>query len=364
MRLRHLAPLLVLTLGVTLVVPAGAAPIDDKRAEAQRIQQQIEANGAKISAAAEAYNGAVYRAQQAQTEIEEAQHRIDQSRAESERLRVLVGQRAAVMYKQASGSTASAAAREDDDELSPASRERYAAAANARDDALMDGYTRAIEELDRQQLQLETVKAQAEAEGAAAQERQREVEALNAKQQQLLSKVKGEIDQLIREEEARRVAEAQRAAAAAAAARNAQAARPTATTTPNRSGATTVAYPENLPPPSPLAGAAIEFARAQLGKPYRYAAGGPDAYDCSGLTKAAYAAAGLSLPHYSGAQYAMFPKVPLDQLQPGDLVFRGPGGSQHVALYIGNGLVIDAPQTGDVVRIRAMGRVIGGVRPG
>jgi cell wall-associated NlpC family hydrolase len=78
----------------------------------------------------------------------------------------------------------------------------------------------------------------------------------------------------------------------------------------------------------------------------------------------AWGAAGVSMPHYSGFQYNMFPKVPLNELQPGDLVFRGPGGSQHVALYIGNGLVIHAPQTGDVVKIAPMGSVMGAVRPG
>ena len=78
----------------------------------------------------------------------------------------------------------------------------------------------------------------------------------------------------------------------------------------------------------------------------------------------AYRAAGISMPHYSGAQYSMFPKVSQSQLQPGDLVFRGAGGSAHVAIYIGNGMIITAPQTGDVVKIASMGRIIGGARPG
>jgi len=363
MRLRHLvSPLIVAVVGVALAIPASAAPVDDKRAEAQRLQEQIEANGAKISAAAEAYNGAVYRAQQAQADIEAAQARIDQSRNESERLRGLVASRAASMYKQATGSAPATSSNASYDKRTEAMRERYSAAASARDDSLIDGYTRSIEELNEQQAQLETVKAAAEAESTAAKQRQKEVEALNAKQQQLLAQVKGDIERLVREEAERREAAARAEAQRAAAARtqsNAGAARSTP-----RAQSPAVEYPTNLPDPSPMAAVAIAFAREQLGKPYRYAAGGPDAYDCSGLTKAAYAAAGLSLPHYSGAQYAMFPKVPLDQLQPGDLVFRGPGGSQHVALYIGNGLVIDAPQTGDVVRIRSMGRVIGGVRPG
>ncbi len=109
---------------------------------------------------------------------------------------------------------------------------------------------------------------------------------------------------------------------------------------------------------------AMLWGMIQLGKPYRYAAAGPDAFDCSGFTMQSWGSVGVSMPHYSGAQYAMFPKVPLDQLLPGDLLFRGPGGSQHVEMYIGDGLVIAAPHTGDVVKVEPMGSVMGAVRPG
>jgi peptidoglycan DL-endopeptidase CwlO len=113
------------------------------------------------------------------------------------------------------------------------------------------------------------------------------------------------------------------------------------------------------------AATAIAYARAQLGKPYRYAAAGPDAFDCSGLTMRAWGAAGVSMVHYSGAQYTKFPKVPLNAMLPGDLVFWGPGGSQHVGLYIGGGQMIAAPRTGDVVKIQAVfGSPVGAVRPG
>ena len=79
----------------------------------------------------------------------------------------------------------------------------------------------------------------------------------------------------------------------------------------------------------------------------------------------AYGAAGVGMPHYSGAQYASFPHVPLDQLLPGDLVFWGPGGSRHVGLYVGGGMMIHAPQTGDVVKISSAWRsnFMWGVRP-
>ncbi|MDQ2959420.1 MAG: C40 family peptidase, partial [Actinomycetota bacterium] len=98
------------------------------------------------------------------------------------------------------------------------------------------------------------------------------------------------------------------------------------------------------------AAAAIAAARAELGKPYVYGASGPDSFDCSGLTAWAWAAAGVSLPHNAAAQQSMGTPVDQANLQPGDLVFFG-SPAYHVALYIGDGLIIHAPTTGDVVKI-------------
>jgi cell wall-associated NlpC family hydrolase len=119
-----------------------------------------------------------------------------------------------------------------------------------------------------------------------------------------------------------------------------------------------------IPAPSSGAAAAIAYARAQIGKPYQWGGSGPNSFDCSGLTMMAWAAAGVSMPHYSGAQYAMFPHVPFNDLEPGDLLFWGPGGSEHVAMYIGGGLQIAATHTGDYVRIQPMGQdPVGAARP-
>jgi peptidoglycan DL-endopeptidase CwlO len=99
-----------------------------------------------------------------------------------------------------------------------------------------------------------------------------------------------------------------------------------------------------------VAGVAVSFAYAQIGKGYRYAAAGPDAYDCSGLTMAAWAAAGVSLPHNAARQYGSVPHVSRDQLAPGDLVFYY-GDIHHVALYVGAGRIIHAPNEGETVRV-------------
>ncbi len=119
------------------------------------------------------------------------------------------------------------------------------------------------------------------------------------------------------------------------------------------------------PAPSRNAAVAVAYAEAQLGKPYCYGGAGPSCFDCSGLTMRAWQAAGLALPHYSGAQYAMFPKVALSQILPGDLLFPADPG-QHVAIYVGNNLMVHATTPGDVVRMRPLSDVpiTLAVRPG
>ncbi|MDP9072972.1 MAG: C40 family peptidase, partial [Actinomycetota bacterium] len=101
------------------------------------------------------------------------------------------------------------------------------------------------------------------------------------------------------------------------------------------------------------AGAAVAAAKTRLGMPYVWGAAGPDSFDCSGLIQWAWAHAGVSLPHFSGAMYASTTHIPMSALQPGDLVFPSDPGS-HVAMYIGGGQVIESPHTGDVVHIVPM----------
>ena len=109
-------------------------------------------------------------------------------------------------------------------------------------------------------------------------------------------------------------------------------------------------------PASTVAATAIAFAKAQLGKPYQWGAAGPDAYDCSGLVYAAYAAAGIHIGRTTYQWQQDGPVVPLSQIQPGDLLFSAgsdgtPANPGHVVMYLGDGQVIQAPQTGQDVQI-------------
>jgi len=110
-------------------------------------------------------------------------------------------------------------------------------------------------------------------------------------------------------------------------------------------------------------------ALAQIGVPYKWGGASPETgFDCSGLVMWLWAQHGVALPHFAASQYAMGPKVDLDQLQIGDLVFFHHLG--HVAIYIGHGFVVHAPHTGDVVRIAKLSdgwfqaTIVGATRPG
>jgi peptidoglycan DL-endopeptidase RipA len=108
----------------------------------------------------------------------------------------------------------------------------------------------------------------------------------------------------------------------------------------------------------------ISRALSQRGVPYSWGGGnaaGPSngiddgagtvGFDCSGLILYAFAGVGIKLPHYSGAQYNAGRQIPSSQMRRGDVIFYGPGGSQHVTLYLGNGQMLEAPYTGSVVKV-------------
>jgi cell wall-associated NlpC family hydrolase len=108
----------------------------------------------------------------------------------------------------------------------------------------------------------------------------------------------------------------------------------------------------------------IKRAGSQMGVPYSWGGGnaaGPSngieqgagtvGFDCSGLILYAFAGVGIKLPHYSGSQYELGRKIPSSQMRRGDVIFYGPGGSQHVTLYLGNGQMLEAPFTGSHVKV-------------
>jgi cell wall-associated NlpC family hydrolase len=125
-------------------------------------------------------------------------------------------------------------------------------------------------------------------------------------------------------------------------------------------------YPDiTIPTANTVGGQALQAALSKRGDPYIWGAAGPNEFDCSGLVLWAYAQEGITLPHYTGDQWNSGVHVARADLEPGDLVFFFPDIS-HVGMYVGNGLMVDAPDSGSVVRVEPIpwGAFVGAVRIG
>jgi peptidoglycan DL-endopeptidase CwlO len=186
-------------------------------------------------------------------------------------------------------------------------------------------------------------------------ERQKQAKASElAQQKRLLASIHTTIANLQAQEAARekaqRAAEQARLRAEEAARKKAaeQAAQPQQSTPSTPTG---VPSPPSVPTGSPGVGhpQAASIALQYLGVPYVYGGASPSGFDCSGLVMYVYAQLGISLPHYTVAQWNATEPVSQSQMQPGDLVFFD--GLGHVGIYIGGGQFVDAPHTGSVVRI-------------
>ena len=190
----------------------------------------------------------------------------------------------------------------------------------------------------------------------AEQAAQREsIESTIAEQNRMLSTVKDEIAEMRAEEQRRQAALAEQARARAQAAETVAQAAPQQTVVPETYDQETPepSYDANLPAPRypQVVGIALQY----LGIPYVWGGASPSTgFDCSGLTMYVYAQVGVSLPHNAAMQFGYGTPVSRDELAPGDLVFfRGLG---HMGMYIGGGQYVNAPQTGDVVKISSMDR--------
>lgn len=209
------------------------------------------------------------------------------------------------------------------------------------------------EELQQRIAVLEDARAEAVAAESRLTDLRRDIEAKLVEQRDEIAHLNAAIERAQRRREAAgraRALEAARRAAASAVAVPA----PAATAAPRAAVAT-----------NPAAQRAVDAALSQVGKPYQWGGAGPDSYDCSGLTMWAWGHAGVSLPHNSGAQYDATARVSQEGWQPGDLLFFG-SPIHHVAMYIGDGEMVEAPYSGQYVRVVSAYRsdYVGAGRPG
>jgi cell wall-associated NlpC family hydrolase len=187
-----------------------------------------------------------------------------------------------------------------------------------------------------------------------------------AKYTELKARAERELGRALREERERREREAAEAAAAAAA--NLTNQRPSSGSSGGSSGSSggNQFDPSSIPPSTSRAGIAVAAARSQIGVRYRYATAIEGvAFDCSGLTKWAWEQAGVSLPHQSRRQFSSSPRIPIEYVEPGDLIFFY-NPISHVGIYVGGGMMVDAPGVGRNVRLTPVSwsKVYGVTRPG
>jgi cell wall-associated NlpC family hydrolase len=329
-------PLALLT-AIAAPSPGQAATVGSLQAQADRLQQQIQSTGAEISALGQRYD-------QAQDELASIDEQITATKDKiaSDQHHVAVDQlhlRSAAVYAYMSVGMGGA-----DSPLFSGNQRTYAAAqeygqvaTGNLDVTLAQLHTAQVSlSAARANLLVQQGSAQAALNAAAeAQEQANQQQgALNAD----LSEVKGQLGVL--EQQAQDAADAAEGAVNQA----------------------VLVDGANFPPPpsaGSAAGVAVQAAETQLGVPYVWGGTSPrgtpgdpsGGFDCSGLVMWAWAQAGVDLPHYSGSQFDDTAPVPVPDMEPGDILFYGPGGDQHEAMYVGGGEMIEAPETGEVVHI-------------
>ncbi len=321
--------------------PARARTIDELRAEADRLAAELADARERLDVLGEEYLQATADREAALAEQAAAESALEATRAESELRSAELAEYAITAYI-GGGSLA-------DVEGLFASRANEAgqrlsylgnAAGNRRE--LLERLRSSKQALEGRIRTVDAARARADEQLTRLEAAQAEAAEVEASILETLEDTKGELAVLLAEAEERRRAE-EAAAAAAAAGRSSD------------GGSSRVTVPPGLAPAVRAeAAVAVSAALSQLGVPYVFGGASPSrGFDCSGLMYWAWAQAGVWIPRPADYQRDDAIPIAFEQLEPGDLVFYGEPVS-HVSMYIGNELIVDAPQTGDVVQIKTM----------
>jgi len=393
--------------------PSSADAVADKRAEAERITRQLEEQGRRVSILAEDYDEARVRIEALEGELTSARQKVAMTDTRASAIRLRLKDQAVAAYMRGGSTQALSLLVGIDKTDDIAVRSHYIRSLSSGASDVLDELRAVKTQLDEQRERLGDAQSEAKVAATLAESKRKEAATAEAAQRKTLGQVQGELATLVEAETQRRAEEEAKRAQAELAARKARAdaaareaelkaavareaaakesedkeaaardaakrtttttakapsgasvpgpvvtVRPTTTTAPATTTTrptTTTTSPSIAPsggsttPPSAGAAAAIAEARRQIGKPYEWGGSGPDTFDCSGLTSWAWRAGGKSLPHSSRAQWTATSRVNIDAIQPGDLLFYGEP-IHHVGLYIGDGQMIEAPETGKNVR--------------
>jgi cell wall-associated NlpC family hydrolase len=314
-----------LILGAVVVGPASADPLSDKKAEAARIGEQLAQLQDRQQELNGQYEQANYELKQAQEKVNAAKVLAAQTAAEADVRREDLRQYAVAAYQSGNDSPEFDALISNDASTGVQKRSYLQSISGSRQD-LVDALNAARQKAEEDGVRLKAAEDVSTAKAAEIEQLKKAADDATNQQAAINARVQGELRVLVQAENARIAAAA--AAARAAAAASSSGGRATAAPNPN---------PGQV---RPEAARAIEEGRKKLGAGYVWAAEGPDVFDCSGFVRWAFLQVGISLQHYSGAMWKSTIRISESQLQPGDLVFWGAGGSQHVAIYIGGNQIL------------------------
>jgi peptidoglycan DL-endopeptidase CwlO len=338
-----------------LARPAGGDAITDAKAKAAQIQAELTAAQNQMSALGQAYDAAQYHLGQINSSIATTKANIAADQAQVNKDRTTLAQ-AAVSNYISDGTAADQNPIFSGNNKTVGAQNEYNQIAEGNINIAVDNLHTAQNELSSQESTLQTEQGQAQAQVQAEQNAINQNAAVVQEQKNALSQEQGQIAQLVQQQQQAEAAAAARAAAAKIAAAQAAAAAAAQQSAGGESSKATLAGDNQAAPPPTAAGGAgaVQAAESQLGVPYVWGGESPKGsaspgFDCSGLTAWSWGQVGVGLPHFSGGQMADSTPVPISDLQPGDLLFYGPGGSDHVAMYVDGGTMIEAPYTGAVV---------------
>ncbi|MCL2324402.1 MAG: NlpC/P60 family protein [Actinomycetia bacterium] len=316
---------LLLSCVICLPQAASATPASDKRAQAQVVQQEIQDLNVALDKASNDYYQAAAKLEKAQADQKANQDKLDKTKARLTVVQKHLNNRAAEMYR--SGPTGFA-----DVLFGATDFQQFAqlwdflGELNQKDAASSIELKQLRDQTTALQGKLAENTKQAQASADQMEQIKAGVEANLAEQKSKLAGIEAEVAAL-------------QAQAAAAALADSQ-----------RQARSPGIEPGIADPGYPSQSGVVEIAKSFLGVPYVWGGSSPSGFDCSGLTSYCYRQVGISIPRVASAQQAAYPAVSRANLQPGDLVFFG-YPAYHVGMYIGGGLMIHAPQPGDVVRI-------------
>jgi cell wall-associated NlpC family hydrolase len=353
--LRYGAALLTLlaTAGTVALPSASADPLSTARAQAAALTKTINDLQTRAEVATERYDGIEAQLSVAVSRQITAEKNLQNQQADAAAAQQAVVDRARALYESGGGTALLASLISGSNPSDALQRYTLASSVLSYERNSATAASAAVTEANTRDAADTAATSQVTKLQAAAAHQAGQVQLLLAANRQALKSANGTV---------RRIMAADQAAAAAAQAQQ--------FTGAVGSAGGSINSHDSTKPPNNTAAIAIAAARSRLGVPYVWGATGPDSFDCSGLTQWSYAHAGIALPRVAAAQWNSGPHPALSALEPGDLLFwalnvKDPATIHHVTMYIGHGMMIAAPHTGENVQIQPvyMQGFIGATRP-